>query len=78
MSTPAPDLLESLWTVKQVQEYLNLKRTAVYDRVHAGELPFLRIGNQLRFVPAQIRAWVETKSKPAPRATVLPIAGARR
>lgn len=77
---PAPDLIESLWTVKQVQVYLNLKRTAVYDRVHAGDLPYLRIGNQLRFVPAQVRAWVEEKARQAqtPHAVVLPIAGGRR
>jgi excisionase family DNA binding protein len=82
MSEPriaAPEPIESLWTVKEVMQFLSLKRTAVYDRVHAGDLPHLWIGNRLRFVPAKVRAWVEEKAKQAcaPNATVLPIGGRR-
>lgn len=69
--------IESLWTVKHVQTYLNIARSCVYDRVNSGDLPHLRVGNHLRFVPEQIRRWVLEKTKTAPRATVLPIGGRR-
>lgn len=79
MSPAAVDTMpiEDLWTVREVMKFLALKRTAVYERVNAGELPHLRIGNQLRFVPDQIRRWVVEKTKTEARATVLPIGGRR-
>jgi len=74
MTAPLP--IESLWTVKEVATYLNVKRTSVYERCRAGELPHLRIGNLLRFVPGQIRAWAEKKSTTT-ATNVVPIGGRR-
>lgn len=81
MSAPAnePVPIEALWTVKDAMKFLSLKRTAVYEAC-GRDLPHLRIGNQIRFVPAKVRAWVEEQSKRSmkPAATVLPITGGRR
>ncbi len=50
--------MESLWTVVEVAAYLKVSKSWVYHRVAAGELPYLKIGNLVRFEPAAVRAFV--------------------
>lgn len=78
MTAPQPTPIEGLWTVPQVMQFLNVRRTAVYDLVHKGTLPHVWLGNRLRFEPAEVKAWVAKNRSTAPSATVLPISGARR
>jgi excisionase family DNA binding protein len=49
---------ETLWTAADVAAYLKLSRSWVYHRAEANELPHFKIGGQLRFCPAEIRAYV--------------------
>jgi excisionase family DNA binding protein len=75
--SPTPTLpIENLWKVDDVAKFLSVKRTAVYERVRAGELPHLRVGNLIRFVPDQVRAWALKKTGPS--ATVVALPGGRR
>lgn len=77
-SNPSPTPIESLWTVKQLQQFLNISRTAAYDLIHRGSLPHVMLGSRYRFEPAEVRAWVARNRSTAPNATVLPIARAAR
>ena len=47
---------DRLWTVNEVCTFLQVSKSWVYQRTAAGELPHVRIGGLLRFVPDQIRA----------------------
>ncbi len=54
----APVEQEPLWKVADVVAFLGFKKSWVYDRVKRGKLPYLRIGDTVRFEPAAIRDWV--------------------
>jgi excisionase family DNA binding protein len=52
----------SLWTTRDVAEFLNVSPETVLRRYRAGELPGFRIAtNALRFDPAEVRAWLDGK-----------------
>lgn len=55
LSIPA----ERLWTVREAATFLQLGRNAVYEMVKRGELPNVRIGSRVRFIPGELRAWAE-------------------
>jgi excisionase family DNA binding protein len=51
---------ESLWTVRDVAEYLRLKPETVRGMARRGELPCLKIGPRVwRFRPEEIRDWLD-------------------
>ncbi|HEY3449907.1 MAG TPA: helix-turn-helix domain-containing protein [Myxococcales bacterium] len=58
---PADDFggADDLWTVKRAAKYLGKGEFWVYRQAEAGLLPYRRIGRTLRFIPAELRAWVE-------------------
>lgn len=49
---------EPLWTAKDVADYLRLSISWVYHRAASGDLPCRRVLGNLRFCPAEIRAYV--------------------
>jgi excisionase family DNA binding protein len=49
---------ERLWTVRDVAAFLQASTSYVYKAAERGEVPCRRVGALLRFVPAEIRAWV--------------------
>jgi excisionase family DNA binding protein len=53
---------ESLWDVGDAARYLNVSRSTVRRRVEAGTIPYVRIGNLIRFVPADIEEWVRSQA----------------
>ncbi len=50
---------ERLWTVAQTAKYLQVSTSWVYRAVERGELPHLKLGGLVRFVPRDIRAHAE-------------------
>ena len=54
MSAPDP-----LWTAEKVAEWLSVPKLRVYELVRVGHLPAVRLGRQIRFDPAKIRAFIE-------------------
>lgn len=50
-----------LWDVGQVARYLNISVATVRAWVLNREIPFLKIGRLVRFVPADIVAWKEQR-----------------
>ena len=55
----------NLLTVEELSEFLNLSKPAVYALVYRRQVPFLKIGNRLRFSPAAIAVWLEESQVPA-------------
>lgn len=66
---------ECLWNARDVGAFLRIGRNAVYEMAARGELPSIRVGSRVRFVPADVRCWLERQR--APNAAVLPIDGQR-
>ena len=58
-SSPLAIPAEHLWTVKDAAAFLRLGRNAVYEMAKRDEIPNLRIGSRIRFIPAEVRAWAE-------------------
>jgi excisionase family DNA binding protein len=55
--------IEPLWTWKEVAAYLGCGRTKILNMAATGEIPSLRVGNRLKFVPARVREWVEHQQR---------------
>lgn len=48
-----------LLTVEEVAAYLNVPKRWVYDRVQRQELPVVRLGGHLRFMPSEIARYLK-------------------
>ena len=59
---------EALWTAKDVARFLRVGRNRPYEMANSGELPCIRFGSTVRFHPAKVRAFLDTR-----QATVLPL-----
>ncbi len=62
---------EGLWDARDVAQYLKASRSWVYHEAQAGRLPCIKLGGLLRFVPAEIRKFVQNRGA-GPR-TVVPL-----
>ena len=47
-----------LWNVKQVANYLSISESMVYKMVSNRELPFIRLGDCIRFVPETVESFI--------------------
>ena len=50
---------ESLWTVSDAANFLRMSRDWVYRAAERGDLPYRKVGANLRFVPSELRAWLD-------------------
>ena len=57
---------KKLWTAQEVAAFLRVGRNAPYEMADRGELPFIRVGQRLRFDPAKVREYLERQSSGAP------------
>lgn len=57
--------LEELLTVDELTERLKIKSGWVYQRIHAGTLPFpyCKVGQFLRFPVAGVRKYIESQTR---------------
>jgi predicted DNA-binding transcriptional regulator AlpA len=56
---------DELWDVRAAARFLKRSVSWVYHRAEDGTLPVKRIGGWgLRFIPAELRAWVEASGEP--------------
>jgi excisionase family DNA binding protein len=51
-----------MWTATQVADLLNVRASQVYRLVQGRQIPFIRIGRQLRFDPSAIQEWLEART----------------
>lgn len=72
---------EDLWSVKQAMKFLGVGKSWLYDACGRNEVPHVRLGANIRFVPEVLRKWVLTAASrgpgsPAP-ATLISLEGKR-
>jgi predicted DNA-binding transcriptional regulator AlpA len=56
--SPTPTASEELLTAKEVEELLRIDVKTIYSYVQRGMMPYIRIQSNLRFVKADVLAWV--------------------
>jgi excisionase family DNA binding protein len=54
-----PPRLEPLLTVDDAATFLAVSRRQVYLLLDSGAIPAVRVGTRLRFVPGELRAYLE-------------------
>ena len=63
MEQDTPSRFETLWTIDQVAEYLLMSKTTLYGwRGRRYGPPNYRLGNQIRYRPDEVRAWVDANA----------------
>lgn len=55
----------NLIDVKRIAELLGMKQSNIYSLVRKRKIPFLKIGNLLRFDLTDIEAWIEDRKRKA-------------
>jgi excisionase family DNA binding protein len=58
---PATD--SALWTAQEVAAFLRLNEQTVRRMAARGDLPCVRVGGGLRFVPSDITRWVSARKE---------------
>ncbi len=53
-----------IFDVKGLSEYLKVSKKWIYERTHFKEIPYLKVGGQLRFKKSNIDKWLHTYSVP--------------
>ncbi len=53
-----------LMTVEELADYLKVKKSTIYDKVHNRTIPFLKNGNTLRFRRKHIDLWLQNPYHP--------------
>jgi excisionase family DNA binding protein len=56
--------LEELITAREVAQVTRLALSTIYQKVHEGQIPHLKLGDAVRFSPTAIQAWLEAQTKP--------------
>jgi excisionase family DNA binding protein len=66
--TPADDgaRLAPLLSINAVAELLGVSRASVYTLIHRGELIPIRVGERVRFDPADVRAYLDQHREGSP------------
>lgn len=55
--------MERLLTVDDLADFLQFKRQSIYNLVHKGKIPFIKVGNALRFKVSDIEKYINTEIK---------------
>ena len=50
---------KGFWSVDELCQYLNIKKSTAYALAQSGSIRFYRIGRLIRFKPDDVQAWVE-------------------
>lgn len=54
------DVFEPLWDDEKCREYLGVSPTTLWRLRHKG-LPYVRVGSEIRYIPASVQAWVKAQ-----------------
>jgi len=56
-------LRNPLWDAREAANFLKVSRSWIYTRVERDEMPYIRVGGLIRFVPSQLRDWAFAKDR---------------
>jgi excisionase family DNA binding protein len=58
----APTLLDRPMTPQQLARYLQISASTIARQVRSGDMPFMRIGGSIRFIPSDVIAHYRKKA----------------
>lgn len=64
MSADAGRKVDRLLTVDEVAAWLQVKPRTIYQWVHEGYIPVIKLGSLVRFDQASVLAWVKKRETP--------------
>ena len=56
--------METIMTVPQVAEYLQISKSKIYLMIKRGEIPYIRIGKNVRVLESDLVEWLEFQREP--------------
>ena len=56
--------METIMTVPQVAEYLQISKSKIYLMIKRGEIPYIRIGKNVRVLESDLEEWLEFQREP--------------
>jgi len=56
--------MERLLTVDQLAEWLQVKPRTIYQWVHEGYIPVIKLGSLVRFRQLSVAEWIEKRESP--------------
>jgi len=60
--------MEKLLTIDELAKVLSVKKSTIYQWVHLGLIPHIKVGRLLRFKEGNIQKWLISREvKPSPR-----------
>ena len=59
------DTEDIIFDMQTLAEYLKVSTKWIYERTHLKEIPYIKIGGQLRFNRKEIDKWLQTGKIPA-------------
>ena len=62
--------IEPFLTVAELSATTKIAKSTLYDWVHEGFIPHIKIGGCVRFRASQVQAWLEQHAKPGRRQSV--------
>jgi excisionase family DNA binding protein len=60
---------DTIYTIPEVARYLKLSRSKVYLLVTQGQIPYVRIGRNVRIRETDLKMWIEENAVSPPIAT---------
>lgn len=51
-----------LWSIKQAALKLSVSEKTLRDWVYKRKVPFVKVGNLVRFIPSEIEEWIQERS----------------
>ncbi|MCP4583674.1 MAG: helix-turn-helix domain-containing protein [candidate division Zixibacteria bacterium] len=54
--------MEKLLTVEQIAEHLQMKPSTIYQWTHQGFIPYIKLGNRVRFKVSHVEKWLESRT----------------
>ncbi len=60
--------MKKLLTIDELAEVLSVKKSTIYQWVHLGLIPHIKVGRLLRFKEGNIQKWLTSRQvEPSPR-----------
>jgi excisionase family DNA binding protein len=54
--------MDKLLDIDELSELINVKKSSIFDLVYRKKIPYVKVGNRLRFRIDLIEAWLQQKT----------------
>lgn len=58
----SPQLFENLWDKKRLSDFLSVPIRTIDDWVYKRQIPFVRVGRHVRFIPSDVQKWLAERN----------------